>query len=361
MAGEKTEKPTAKKLQDSRKKGEATSRSPDIAMWAGALVATFVLPMVVRRGFEHSKQLMVAVAVTIETPEVSRCLALLRTAGEAIFSISWPLLAVLFAVGLVVNAAQGGVRPAAALLKPQLKRMNPLTGIKRMVGSQAVWQLTKVLVKTAILGAICWYSVRDILPLLLATGRLPLSETLAAVADTLMTLLRSATAAGLVLAFADYAWVRRKTNKGLRMSKQDIKDEHKRSEGDPMLKHAIRSRQMSMSRNRMMSAVATADVIVVNPVHVAVALKYDASRGAPRVVAKGAGLIAARIRAEGDKHAIPLVEDIPLARALYKACDLGSEIPAEMYAAVARILAFVMALKAKGGAAGFHRPPAFVG
>jgi flagellar biosynthesis protein FlhB len=160
------------------------------------------------------------------------------------------------------------------------------------------------------------------------------------------------------MAAADMIVVRRRTNKQLRMSKQEVKDEHKRSEGDPQVKGQIRARQLAMSRNRMMADLPTADVIVVNPTHVAVALRYDPEKGAPRLVAKGAGAIAAKIREAGTEHRIPLVQDVPLARAMYKGCEIGQEIPPQFYAAVAKVLAFVMSLKARGSASGLHRPPA---
>ena len=120
---------------------------------------------------------------------------------------------------------------------------------------------------------------------------------------------------------------------------------------------AIRSRQMAMSRMRMMTEVATADVVLVNPTHVAVALRYESAKGAPRVVAKGAGVVALKIREKAAENRVPMVQDIPLARALYKACDIGQEIPPEMFAAIAQVLAFVMSLKARGSAAGTHKVP----
>ncbi|MDQ1659477.1 MAG: flagellar biosynthesis protein FlhB, partial [Cryptosporangiaceae bacterium] len=126
-------------------------------------------------------------------------------------------------------------------------------------------------------------------------------------------------------------------------------------EGDPHIKGQIRARQLAMSRNRMMTDLASADVVLVNPTHVAVALRYDPQKGAPRVVAKGAGAIATKIREKATEHRIPMVQDIPLARSLYKSCEIGSEIPPELYGAIARVLAFIMTLKAKGSAAGFHR------
>ena len=149
----------------------------------------------------------------------------------------------------------------------------------------------------------------------------------------------------------------RRNRKQTRMTLKEVKDENKRTEGDPMLKGAIRAKQLSMSRNRMMSEVATADVVLVNPTHVAVALRYEPGSGAPKVVAKGAGAIAAKIREEASDKRVPMIEDIPLTRALHAACELGQEVPAHLFTAVARVLAFVMALRRRGASAGQHRVP----
>ena len=172
-----------------------------------------------------------------------------------------------------------------------------------------------------------------------------------------MSLLRTAVAAGLLLAAADVVVVIRRNRKKTRMSRQEIKDESKRSDGDPLLKGAIRSKQLAMSRNRMMAAIPTADVVLVNPTHVAVALRYEPGSGAPRVVAKGQGHVATRIRERATEHHVPMVADVPLARALHGACEVGDEIPEYLYTAVARVLAFVMALRRRGAAAGVHRVP----
>jgi flagellar biosynthesis protein FlhB len=161
---------------------------------------------------------------------------------------------------------------------------------------------------------------------------------------------------GLAIAVADYVVVRRKTMAKLKMSHYEIKQEHKQSEGDPHVKAQRRSTQMAMSRNRMMTDVKDADVLLVNPTHVAVALKYRADRGAPRVVAKGAGEVAAKLRALAEEARVPMVQDIPLARALHSSCELGQEVPAQLFTAVARVLAFVMQLSARGVRGGMHRP-----
>jgi flagellar biosynthetic protein FlhB len=151
--------------------------------------------------------------------------------------------------------------------------------------------------------------------------------------------------AGLALAAVDYAFQRRRVRKSVMMTKQEVKEEYRQSEGDPMTRQRIRQRQVEMSRNRMMAAVAVSSVVVVNPTHIAVALEYRPEWGAPRVVAKGQGFVAARIREEAEKHGVPIVRDVPLARTLHSACKLGQSIPPHLYEAVARLLAFVFNLK----------------
>jgi flagellar biosynthetic protein FlhB len=176
-----------------------------------------------------------------------------------------------------------------------------------------------------------------------------------AAAGGIAALVQFAVAAGIVLAAADFFVVMRRNRKKTRMSKKEVQDENKNSEGDPLIRSQRRARQMAMSRNRMIAAIGDADVVLVNPTHVAVALKYEPGKSAPRVVAKGAGHVAARIREEAEEKNVPMVQDIPLARALHGACELGDEIPVDFYRAVAGVLAFVMALKARGAAAGMHR------
>ncbi len=164
------------------------------------------------------------------------------------------------------------------------------------------------------------------------------------------------------IAAVDYGLQRRRIAKAMRMSKQEIKDEARESDGNPQMKAAIRRRQRAMSRYRMIAAVAGADAVVVNPTHVAVAIAYTPGRGAPRVVAKGADEVAARIRLEAEIHGVPLVADVALARAMYAVCELEAEIPRDLYEAVARLLTFIYTLRATGHlvrtGGGAHRPPA---
>jgi len=358
VSGEKTEKPTPKRLKEARREGRV-ARSQDVGAWAAMLAASLLLQRVVTDGAERTGRLMVTVAALIREPDSGQAVGLLgRGFGDAVWIVA-PLALGLLLVGVLGSAVQGGVHAATKQLKPQLKRLNPFTGLKRVAGPQALWEAAKAVLKTAVLGVVLWRSIDRMLPVLAGSGALPLGQVLRVVWAASLELVRNAAVAGLVMAAADYAVQRRRIGKGLRMSLHEVKQENKQSEGDPHVKGQIRSRQMAMSRNRMMTEVGKADVVVVNPTHVAVALRYDPVRGAPRVVAKGAGAVAARIRAEAEAHRVPLVQDVPLARALHRACELGQEIPADLYTAVARVLAFVLSLKARGSASGLHRPSAF--
>jgi len=349
-----TEKPTAKRLKEARKDGQ-TARTPDLGAWAAVLVATWLIPMVLRDLFDSSEGLLRRIAKFIEKPEPDAAVTLLGDAlVDGALAVA-PLLAGTVVAVLAAAGVQGGLRPSMKLLKPKFNRLNPMQGLKRMFGPKAWWEGTKTLVKTIILGLVLYVAVRDLVPTVMGSGALPVSALVDILAGSTLSLIRIAAIAGLVMGIADYLVVRRRTGKELLMTKQQVKDEHKNAEGDPHVKGQIRSRQLAMSRNRMMSEIATADVVLANPTHVAVALRYDAAKGAPRVVAKGAGVVAAKIRSLAAEHRVPVVQDVPLARALYKACELGQEIPAELFGPVAHVLAFLYRLKRKGSAAGTHR------
>jgi flagellar biosynthetic protein FlhB len=328
-----------------------------VGAWAGLLVASVVLPMTVKSTMKAAQDLLLGVKGIIEKPDLDQAQRLLVTGLMSSAKAVAPLILGILVTGVVAAAGQGGIRPAFKLVKPSAKKLNPFSGLKKNLGPHALWEAIKALVKTVIIGAVVYSAASKLVPALATAGSVPLQSLVNTVATALVDLMRTVAGAGLAIAAADYAVARRRIGKQLKMSKQDIKDEYKRTEGDPHIKGAIRARQMAMSRQRMMNDLERADVVVVNPVHVAVALRYDPAKGAPRVVAKGAGAIAAKIRQTATERRIPMVQDVPLARALYKSCDLGQEIPAEFYTTVARVLAFVMMLKAKGAAAGTHRNP----
>ena len=353
---DKTEKPTPKKIKEARQQGQM-ARTQDLGAWATVLVATYLIKVTLDVGAPRLVRLFDDVAAVAATPSEAEALALLVRGATTAAVLTVPFGLVLAVVAVAAGAAQGGVHLATKGLKPKLSRLNPLQGFKRIAGPHAAWEAAKTVAKSAVAAYLSYRTVQALVPLVTGAGALPLSEILRIVGGATGALMRDVSIAGLVMGVADYAYQRRRVGKQLRMSRHDIKQEHRQSEGDPMLKGAIRSKQMAMSRNRMMSAVADADVVLVNPTHVAVALRYQPERGAPRVVAKGAGHVAARIREEANRHGVPMVSDVPLARALHAACQLDQEIPATLFTAVAQVLAFVLALRAKGAARGTHRVP----
>jgi flagellar biosynthesis protein FlhB len=357
VAGEKTEKPTAQRKKKAISEGQV-ARTPDLGAWAGMLVASFLVPRALSSATDSASRLFRQGMVLASDPDPERALELFQRGLAAIAVAIAPLAIGLLVLGVVAAAAQGGIHFPAKMFMPKFSRLNPIPGIKRAFGAHSAWEAVKVLVKSAVLGAVLYFAVKDLVPAVIAQGAMPLEALLHLVADTAVNLMRFAAAAGLGMAAADYFVARRRIRKQTYMSKEEVKQEHKNTEGDPYLKGAIRARQIAMSRSRMMADVPKADVVMVNPTHVAVALAYDPARGAPRVIAKGAGAIATKIREQATEHRIPMVQDIALARTLYKAVDVGQEIPPELYVAVARVLAFVMSLKARGAAAGLHRQAA---
>jgi flagellar biosynthetic protein FlhB len=356
MSGEKTEQPTQQKLKKAKQEGQI-GRSQDIGAWFGMLAASIMLPRTLGSAMDHARELMAKIPGVIADPDPALALGIFK---DALMGAAWavlPLALTMMAVGIAAAGAQGGIRVATKLFIPKFNRLNPLPGVKKMFGPQALWEGTKALIKTSVLTAVLYMTMKDIVPVLMTAGRLQLGSLLGVINNATLSLIRAASVAGIVMAAADYFVVRRRTNKQLRMSKEEVKQENKNTEGDPHLKAHIRGKQMAMARNRQMADVPTADVVMVNPTHVAVALRYDPEKGAPRVIAKGQGTIATKIRELASAHRIPMVQDVPLARALEKSVEVGQEIPAEFYGAVAKVLAFVMSLKSKGAAAGVHRNP----
>lgn len=351
---EKTEKPTPKKVKENRKEGKVP-RTQELGSWGALLVVALLLSWLVGNGTDRIRELMLRSLALVEDPDPAKVLALLREGTVTGLLIALALGFGVMVISVAGGAAQGGIFFATKSLKPKWSKLNPIQGAKRIFGAQAWWEGAKLLLKSSVVGLLVWRAVQELMPLL--GGLVPVHVALDMAAATATGLMRDVAVAGLVAAAADYAFQRRKMGKQTRMTKKEIRDEHKMTEGDPLVKSAIRSRQLAAARNRMMADVPQADVVLVNPVHVAVALRYESSRGTPRVVAKGAGAVAARIRAVADESRVPMVEDVPLARALHASCEVGQEIPPELYHAVAQVLAFVLSRKAKGVAAGRHRSP----
>ena len=348
MSSDKTEQPTAKRKRDGRRDGNL-ARSAEVVAWAQMLAAAFLLPVSLGLGARSLRQVMLQVGVLVSRPDTDAAVGLMGSALRGGLLAIVPLGLGMVTIGIVGNFAQTGFAFSGKALRPKFERVSPSKGLKRLVSPHSAWEAFKTTVKLVVLTVVAWPGVSQLGAALSTGGRLPSGQVLAAVASATVGLIRSTALAGLALAALDYAFQRRRVRKGLMMTRQEVKDEYRQSEGDPHIRSRIRQRQVEMSRNRMMAAVATSSVVVVNPTHIAVALEYRADLGAPRVVAKGQGFIAARIREEAEKHDVPIVRDVPLARTLHSACKVGQAIPADLYEVVARLLAFVFNLRSSRG------------
>ncbi|TFD84882.1 EscU/YscU/HrcU family type III secretion system export apparatus switch protein [Cryobacterium serini] len=350
-SGEKTEPATQKRMKRVREKGEL-SKSQDVTAWVGVGAAGLMLPATIAAASEAGTDQMYLIGTLASTPDPSVAVEALGNGLASLADILTPFFVVVLVVVLGGAALQGGVH--FKKFTGKYEQFNLVTGMKRVFGTQAMWEGVKVLAKTAAVGIVLYWVIQGLMPVLLTAGGLPVSELLSAAGSGTAALLQAAVAAGLVLAVADIFVIMKRNRKKTMMTKKEVTDENKAAEGDPLIKSQRRSRQLMMSRNRMIASVADANVVLVNPTHVAVALKYEPGKSAPRVVAKGIGHVAARIRVQAETDQVPIVQDVPLARALHAACEIGDEIPTELYSAVARVLAFVMALQKRGSTAGTH-------
>lgn len=358
MAGkpseEKSEKATPKKLKESRKEGQV-ARTQELGAWSAILLVAMSLGWLAPYAIDAVKRLFITSLTSTQNPNEEQALLLLGEASTVMLLISLAIGVLVMVIGVAAAVAQGGLFLATKAAKPKWSRLNPLEGAKRLFGPQALWEGAKMLLKSSVVAFFCWRAIDGLIPVL--GGLVPIQVALEIGIDAATGLMRDAALAGLVAAAADYGMARRRTGKQVRMTKKEVRDEHKNSEGDPLIKSALRSKQLAAARNRMMSDVPDADVVLVNPTHVAVALRYEPEKGTPRVVAKGAGLVAARIRELAEESRVNLVEDVPLARALHAGCEVGQSIPPELYHAVAQVLAFVLSRKSAGAPAGRYRTP----
>ncbi len=349
---QKTEKPTARRKKEQREKGQI-AKSPELVTWTSVLLSTVLLQTTVSRGASTFRPMLDQMGQLIAKPSEPRAGAFFGHAIAQGALVAAPLVLGLMLLSIVVNLGQVGLKPSSKRLKPQFSRLNVLKGLKRMGSPNAWWELAKALIKVTVLAAIVYPTVASMAKTVATQGG-SLFWIAGEVAQTAITVMRNIAAIGLVIAGIDYIVQRRRVNKDMMMTKQEVLDEHKQHEGDPRVRQAIRSRQQAVSRNRMIGMVSRADVVVVNPTHYAVALRYESARGAPEVLAKGADHLAARIRLEATRNNVPIVHEPALTRALYKAVPVGARIPMELYEAVAHLLAFVFALRARGRADGYH-------
>ncbi len=347
QAGEKTELPTEKRLRDAREQGNIP-RSRELA--TAAVFTAAVLGMYLYSGSMGAnanawmKAALSPDPMLLHTPG-----ALFGHAGWMLLKLMlafWPLLLVCVAASFVSPVLMGGLRFSNKALMPDFKRMNPMSGLKRMYGPEAVAEFIKSLLRVVFVGGaagLCMWQGMDMLRGLLHQ---PLHSAIGnGLGFTLRLLLATGGAMALLAAidapYQKWNWLRK-----LKMTREELRRELKESEGSPEVKGRIRQMQMQLSQRRMMEAVPSADVVVVNPTHYAVALKYESGRmHAPTVVARGVDELALRIRQVADGNRVAIVSAPPLARALYREGQLGKEIPVRLYSAVAQVLSYVYQLK----------------
>ncbi len=342
---DKTEAPTAKRKADSKKKGQV-SKSQDLSAWATMLAATYALPATIRSAGNVTSDALASARRIGQASDPQAVVAVLGHALQGGLMAAMPILLVCIVVGVGSQLGQTGLVLSLHPLKPDFKRINPMKGLKNLLSPKSLWQTAKQVAKSAVIAKLAWPHVQAINDRLTMHGRVPVGDGIGVVARELIAMVRVIAWGVIGVAALDYMYQRRTHRADLRMTKQQVKEEMKQSEGNPQLKQRIRSLQMAASRNRMMSAVAGATVVVTNPTHIAVAIVYDPAKGgAPKVVAIGTDVIAGKIRELARSAGVPVIEAKPLARALWRSCDVGDEIPVVLYEAVAKVLAFIRRVK----------------
>lgn len=345
----RTEQPTGKKLSEERKKS-APPQSRDLTATVTLLAAIFILyytgSFMVRTMLESSRQLLAGIG-TYQVTAVGVYSLMLKQMGT-MGLILGPYLLTIMVAGIAVNFAQGGISYSTEKLSIKFDKLNPLNGAKRLFNKDSMVEMAKSLLKIVIVGYISYRIIRGQMDELSYMSDRDIGDILTFVGRLAFKIIVNSCEVLLVLAFLDLAFVKWRYLQNLRMTKEEVKQEHKDSEGDQTVKGRIRRLQYEQSRRRMMQIIPTADVIITNPTHFAVALKYDREKMvAPIVIAKGADHLALRIKEIARENRVMLVENRFLARELYASVKEGQEIPESLYAAVAEVLAYVFSLKGR--------------
>ncbi|MGG0738014.1 flagellar biosynthesis protein FlhB [Niallia taxi] len=347
FSGEKTEKATPKKKQDTRKKGQV-AKSQDINT-ALVLIAVFaVLNFAggsILKGIVSLMNFSLNDLMLMELTEHNIKSIFIEILKQTAIILS-PILAAAMIAGVIANYIQVGVLFTTEPIKFKLEKINPLSGLKRMFSIRSIVELLKSILKITVIGIVTFAILWNKLEQILLLSQKSIGAALITIAKLTVQMGLVGSGALLFLALFDYLYQKYDYEKNIRMSKQDIKDEYKNVEGDPLIKSKIKQRQREMAMRRMMQDVPTADVVITNPTHYAICLKYDEDKyDAPYVVAKGVDFLAQKIKLIAKEHEVITVENRPLARALYSQVDVGDIVPEEFFKTVAEILAYVYRTK----------------
>lgn len=350
MAGDssqnKTEQPTGKKLADARRKGNVpqTKEIPSVLILSGSMGVLFFgaawmldrLVVVMRSTYQRAGGLTMA-------PETMHTL-FWEVFVQGITLLA-PLMLMVITAGVAGNVVQFGFLLTGEKLTPSVAKLNPVSGIKRLFSLRSLVELAKSIIKLLIIGGVAFAVFQRYMDQIPSLMQLPVGTILAFIGRVSFQICFFVCIALFLMAMLDFTYTRWQHKEDLKMTKQEVRDEQKQAEGDPKVKARIRSVQREMAKKRMMESVPGATVVITNPTHLAIALKYEKGMPAPVVIAKGAGFIAQKIKAIASENDVPLVENKPLARAMFKAVEIGDAIPAELYQAVAEVLAYVYRLK----------------
>jgi len=344
---EKTEQATPKRLSKAKEEGKvpksAEFNSAFILLF-GFLSLSFIASDILTKlihGFRVFYQEVGGMTLDMESVAYY-----LKVGLQSFFGLIIPFIATISIVAVAVNVAQVGFMFSTKKLQPKFSQLNPITGLKKIVSPKSLVELIKGLIKLSIVGVIAYTTLMSHEGEYMLLAYASIYNIINFISSLVYTLGLRIAIALVFFAILDFAYQKWQFKREMKMSKVEIKDEHKQAEGDPLLKSQIRSLQLQRARVRMMDAVPEADVIITNPTHIAIALKYDPGKSAaPIVLAKGARKIAEKIKAVALENGIPIVENKPLARSLLKTCEIGKEVPLELFKAVAEVFAYVYSLR----------------
>ena len=347
QGGERTEDPSPRRLQEARERGQVP-RSRELMTFAAMIGGSVALAATSSESAAKMSQLMRRF-MSIDAHQLEDTQSMftaLREASMLALSALLPIFGALVAIVVLAGIAIGGWNFSPAALTPDFTRMSPLSGFKRLFGLRGASELGKALLKLGMVGGVATGIVASLFPKVLALGHMSASSAIGRGAGLMSAAFVWLCASLALVAAVDVPLQLFQFKRALRMTRQELRDEAKESDGRPETKQRIRQIQQAIARRRMMHKVPTADVVIVNPTHFAVALKYDPENmRAPRVLAKGVDLIAQNIRRIAEEHRVPVFESPKLARALYRSADLNQEIPAGLYLAVAQVLSYVFRIR----------------
>lgn len=350
--GDKTEKATPKKLEDARKEGRV-ARSSDLINGLMLLFMFYVIKIfgsMMAKGFlnSFSKYYTKSSDIAMDIFDIRQAVSIGNEIIIDIILVSLPVLIGSFAVAFLGNIIQVGWKVTGKPLKPKLDRLNPVGGLKRMFSQDKVVELIKSILKVLAIALVAYNEVKDRWKFILNLYDFEFVQAVLNIFDMVLDVGIKISILFVIIGIADFGYQKWKHLHDLRMSKQEVKDEMKQSEGDPQVKGRIRQKMREGARRRMMQELPKADVVITNPTHFAVAIKYDKETAeAPYVIAKGADFVAANIKEMAKLHDIEIVENKPLARMLYYNVEIGDQIPPELYQLVAEVLAYVYSIKNK--------------